>query len=364
MYLKFRYLVLAYWAFMIFASLYPFSGWKDMSLLWPGLTDVFAAGLPRYWTGFDVMTNLLAYLFGAMILSWALQARTGALKASLMAFALSTLLSFGVEWLQVVLPSRVPSLLDWILNAVGASLGASFACVTSRPQLESWLRDRFAVVKSAGERSALKPGFLLALLALWFAAQLSLHGLAFSVGEWAGVKPNFQSTSTGRLMLQIYGPLFETVATALSVLVIGLLLQPLLGKGVNPVAPTLAFFAMCIAAKAAISARLLGTSVAFGWLSAATQGGLFIGLSLLSVLCLVLRFSSSRRWWLVILLLLALVILFNLAPESEYRRNLLHAWNPKQWRAVEALLAWLGFAWPGVAVFYCIGQIRHGFHAR
>ena len=331
-----------------------------MSLLWPGLFDFFASGLPRFWTSFDVIANLLVYVLGAMLLSWALQAKWPSLISSVMAFVLSAALSFGVEWLQVLLPTRVPSLLDWILNCLGAALGASVALLSPRIALESWLRDRFAVFRSAGALSAQRPGLLLALLCLWFAAQLSPQGLAFSVGEWVGQRFVFEASQIGT----IYAPLLEAVATALMVLVIGLFLQVLLGTGINPVAPTLVLFAVLICLKAAVFARLWGPSSAFGWLSAVTQGGLLIGLFLLSVLCLMLRFSSAKRWWLVLGLLALLTMLFNLAPESEYRRNLMQTWNPKQWRAVEALLVWIGFAWPALAALYCVLQIRQSYDDR
>ena len=54
-----RYLALAYLALIVYASLHPFSGWRD-----PGLSPIYflTAGWPRYWTAFDLLTNVLAYL--------------------------------------------------------------------------------------------------------------------------------------------------------------------------------------------------------------------------------------------------------------------------------------------------------------
>ena len=50
-----RHLALAYTALIIYASLHPFSGWRDSAL------SPFAfleAGWPRYWTGFDLVAIL------------------------------------------------------------------------------------------------------------------------------------------------------------------------------------------------------------------------------------------------------------------------------------------------------------------
>jgi hypothetical protein len=49
-------LALATACVVVYASLYPFANWRDQNLLpWVFLS----APLPRYWTWFDVWTNLL-----------------------------------------------------------------------------------------------------------------------------------------------------------------------------------------------------------------------------------------------------------------------------------------------------------------
>ncbi|HOF32000.1 MAG TPA: VanZ family protein, partial [Burkholderiaceae bacterium] len=51
-------LALIYAALVVYASLYPFDGWRSVGIApWTFL----AAPLPRYWTGFDVAANLLGY---------------------------------------------------------------------------------------------------------------------------------------------------------------------------------------------------------------------------------------------------------------------------------------------------------------
>ena len=354
--LGFRYWLGAYALFVVFASLYPFRGLKDLSLLLPGILDFFSSGLPRYWTSFDLIANVLVYIPLAAMLHWALQIALPGWMAALLAFALCSLTSLGIEWFQILLPSRVPSLLDWLLNTLGAALGALTGFMTERERLEDWLGTYFGFLQDPASPSRQSRGILLALLLLWLLAQFTPQSIAFSVGRFSG-----DYFAVEAQLGMVYGPILEAGATALSVLATGLMIQALLGPGVNPVAPTLSLFVLAILVKAAVAAWLLGASVAFGWFSAATQGGLLIGLSALSVVSMTTRFRSTRMWWLIIACLLSLIILYNLAPESDYHNTLLQAWNPKHLRAVEAMLAWLGMLWPWLALLYCVrGLVRPG----
>jgi hypothetical protein len=52
-------LALVYAGLIVYASLFPFEGWRDQGVMpWFFL----AAPLPRYWTGFDVVANLVGYM--------------------------------------------------------------------------------------------------------------------------------------------------------------------------------------------------------------------------------------------------------------------------------------------------------------
>ena len=61
-------LALASACVVVYASLYPFSGWRDQGL-WP--LDFLGAPWPRYWTGFDLVSNLLGLgLFLVLVRRW------------------------------------------------------------------------------------------------------------------------------------------------------------------------------------------------------------------------------------------------------------------------------------------------------
>jgi len=54
-----QYLALAYLVLIIYASLYPFANWRDLGV---SPLEFIDAAWPRYWTVFDLMVKVLAYL--------------------------------------------------------------------------------------------------------------------------------------------------------------------------------------------------------------------------------------------------------------------------------------------------------------
>ena len=99
-----------YGALIVYASLYPFVGWRV-----PGVaaTNFLLLGWPRYWTTFDLVANLLGYLpLGFLLFLALIRGGRSALVAALLACAGGTLLSLVMELLQNYLPHRVASNVD------------------------------------------------------------------------------------------------------------------------------------------------------------------------------------------------------------------------------------------------------------
>ena len=163
-----------------YASLYPFEGWRVQgSNPFAFLTEP----LPRYWLAFDVFSNLVGYVpLGFLLAVTALRSgRGGFLRAG--AFVLPSLLSLLLETLQVYLPSRVPSNVDWALNTAGGALGAGLAFALARMGwLAHWqrVRTRLFVPDAHGA---------LLLIALWPLALLYPASLPFGLGQvWGALE--------------------------------------------------------------------------------------------------------------------------------------------------------------------------------
>jgi VanZ family protein len=142
-------LALIYALLVVYASLYPFDGWRDQGIApWAFL----ASPLPKYWTGFDVAANRGGLCAAGFLLALSAMRRGGGtqVRAVLLADAgRRCLLSLVMEMsLQSYLPVRVASNVDLALNVAGAWLGALMAWVLERlGAIDRWsrFRDRWFV---------------------------------------------------------------------------------------------------------------------------------------------------------------------------------------------------------------------------
>ena len=170
-------LALTYTALIVFASLFPFDGWREQGI--DPLVFLLARIPPPYWTGFDVVTNLVGYAPLGFLLVLGLL-RSGwrhVLWAVALATLVGTLLSLCMEFLQIYLPRRVPSNLDLALNALGTLAGALSAALLERlGALDRWsdVRARWFVSDASGG---------MVLLALWPLALLFPAAVPFGLGQ-------------------------------------------------------------------------------------------------------------------------------------------------------------------------------------
>src|SRR5467141_1848218 len=172
-----RYLFVAYVLLVVYASLYPFSGWHDRGLPpFSFLTAPFNRPTPV----FDVVVNVVGYVPLGFLAVLAAHPRLRGTSAFVFGFACSLLLSFALESLQLYLPSRTSSNLDLLANTMGGATGALAALATTRPLMDAeglqHLRNRLLL---PGRRTDLG----LVLLGLWLFAQLSPETLLFGTGD-------------------------------------------------------------------------------------------------------------------------------------------------------------------------------------
>jgi VanZ family protein len=174
-------LAILYGFAIAYASLQPFAPWippPPATPFWP------LASWPPKWTRFDVLANVLAYVpFGAFVSL--IPQRASPLARTALALATGGALSFGMETLQMYLPTRAASLIDLIANSVGALAGGLLGGVLVRAT-------RMRRALSVARERAFLPGRLgdvgIALLALWLTAQLNPGIALFAVNYEPGLQ--------------------------------------------------------------------------------------------------------------------------------------------------------------------------------
>jgi VanZ family protein len=353
----------AYVALIVYASLYPFAGWRDQGV---GPWAFLWSPWPKYWTGFDLAANVAGYLPLGFLLALSFVrgaghrfAPTGRAAAIALATLLAALLSLALEALQSYLPVRVASNLDFALNVGGALLGAMLAGILDAAgAIDRWsrFRVRWFVDDARGA---------LVLLALWpfallFPAAVPLglgqvfERLEAALAEWLLDTPFLEWLPVRDVELQPLVPGAELVCVAL-----GALIPCLLGYSVIRSAGRRAIFAFAAiatgAAATALSAALSwGPSHAWAWLSLPVQIGFGAGLVLAAVLLAVPRRGCAALMLLALMLHLALL---NQAPASAYFTHTLQTWEQGRFIRFNGLAQWLGWLWPYAALVYVLVRL-------
>ncbi|MES2205775.1 MAG: VanZ family protein [Pseudomonadota bacterium] len=115
-----RSLTAGYLLLVLYVSLIPFEGW-DFKALDNQPLFVFRP-LGNYWLASDIVFNILAYIPVSILLFFSLPNISVWLRA-LITFLITCFFSFGIEYTQEFLPSRVANWLDWLTNSIGAIIG-------------------------------------------------------------------------------------------------------------------------------------------------------------------------------------------------------------------------------------------------
>ncbi|MEO6565146.1 MAG: VanZ family protein, partial [Casimicrobiaceae bacterium] len=159
-------LALLYGLAIAYASLQPFTPFlapADGTPFWP------FAPWPLRWTRFDVLANVLAYVPFGLFVALTAQ-RASPVTRAVHALCAGITLSFGLETLQMFLPSRDASLIDLAANTGGTLAGALLGAIIVRSE-------RTRHVLSTIRHRVFLPGMLgdigLALLMVWLAAQIN-----------------------------------------------------------------------------------------------------------------------------------------------------------------------------------------------
>jgi VanZ family protein len=354
-------LTLAFAGLIVYASLYPFSGWQ-----WPvgaGVADLLALPLPPWHPVFDLWANLLGYAPLGALLVMARRGRPGAAWLAVLQATLACAgLSYAMETAQHLIPGRYPSLLDLALNSAGGALGAMLAALLVAAgwpgHWRSW-RQRWFIGGDAplGLLLAWPLGLLfpapfpMGLGLGWERIQDGLVGLLIDV-DWAQEALEWIS--------DVPTPIERPVAVVSGLgMVLGLLAPCLLACAVTH--PGWRRLLLCVGAvtlglaTTTLSAALnFGPTHALGWLGPEVRPALMaVGALLLLLAPLGARLATG----LGVAVLVGLVMLVAQVPADPYFADSLQAWEQGRFIRFHGLAQWIGWFWPYVALVWLLRRL-------
>ena len=263
-------LAIGYALFIVYASLSPFTGWREQGL---EFAEVLHMPLRLTYTAFDATINLLSYLPFGLLVALALRARFGAIASVISGLCLGVMLSACMEYLQMYLPTRVSSNMDLLSNSAGTLIGVLLAAsMTSW----TWLIAKLTYWRSGLFHQGKEIDFGLALLALWMFGQvnpsLPMLGNVFisEVAHQPFVK-----------LLPTPFNWWESGAVTLNLLMLGSLMLTLLRAQRNAASALLAVLSTVALAKFFAAALLLKSWALLLWINSEAMLGILLGMLLL-----------------------------------------------------------------------------------
>lgn len=353
--------LLMYGFLIVYASLYPFANWQDIGLpLWGFLL----MPLPYYWTGFDVITNVIGYMPFAALVVFALYPRVRGIPAALIAMLAGMLLSGSLEAIQTFLPNRVSSNLDFITNSSGAFAGSIAGLLLTRTFLE-----QSRLVQLRRNWFAPEAGRGLIVLALWPLAQIYPQGYLFGHGQilpilsdwlsnWSGIPIDLAAMIAPQLGLDVQDYwLAEILITGFGMCGALLTMSCLLRKQAPTALLVTALAVAALVAKALANAVLFTPANSLAWLTPGAKGGLVIGALMMSGLAYAPPVAQRR---LAVACLLVGLAIINLVPANPYFMATLQAWIQGKFLNFNGAAHFLSVCWP----LFAIWVLLHPMHRR
>ena len=354
-----RIALLFYGLLIVYASLYPLSGWRDNGLApWAYLTE----HMPRYWTWFDLCANVVGYIPLGVLMVLALYPLLRGMTALLLTIAAGILIAALMEALQTYLPSRVPSNLDLLTNTLGIALGAGLGTLVHHLFLE---HSRLRTLRNRWFSDQASRGLI--VVGLWPLAQIYPQAYLFGHGQLLPVLSGWLSDwmSTPVDLSQLFWDetsisveqylLAEAIITACSLTGAVLTLLCQMRNKAPKTGLALLLVVAAIAAKSMASAILFTPDNAFAWLTPSAGGGLLIGAVMLAGLSAAPALAQRRA---AILALAISFMVVNLAPANPYFLSTLQDWVQGKFLNFNGAAQFLSLWWP----FFALWFLTHPTH--
>lgn len=355
-------LALAWLALVVYASAFPFSGWR-----WPAgasIASLLVLPWPKWHDNFDLVANLLGYMpLGGLVAMAIRDARGSSPRALVGATCAAAGLSFGLEVMQVFLPQRVPSSLDWLLNTLGGLIGALIGVALQRTGVVRSLRQ-------TRERWFERPGIGgLSLLILWPLGLLFPTPVPLGLGQvWERLRDMLSDALSGASWTEDavrwldpgaenatrLSPLAEVLAVGLGLLGPCLTAYCIANPGARRLMLSLGATALAFGVTTLSTALNFGPQHALAWCTPISLGGMGLGLLLALVLS-----GCGRRLaaGLALVVITAATALVAQSPADPYFAESLLSWEQGRFIRFHGLALWVGWSWPYIAILWLLTRI-------
>jgi VanZ family protein len=334
-----RFLLLAYVLLVVYATLYPFSGWRFTGV--PAF-GYLSAAKPPYITGFDLAVNVLGYVPYGWLAVLALYPRLRGLAVFPAVLATGAALAITLEAAQTFLPARFASNVDVACNLGGTALGAllgmrSIGWLFGESPLLRWrLRN---VLPGARADAGL------VLLGLWLMTQLNPASLLFGAGD---LRDLFRQQAGSAYHPDVFVSI-EALTAACNLVAVGLTASALLAPGAPLLRAMFGLIALGLLVKTGAFAILRQAEDILHWVTPGALIGLAAGLPLLLGAAMLPRVA---RLALAAVLLMGATVLVNLAPANPYFASTLAVWAQGHFLNFNGLTRLLSSLWPFAALLY------------
>ena len=324
-------------ALIVYASLYPFSGWQIPAVTsWQSLWS-------RYYAEFDVSINFLSYVPLGFLAAAAWSLRGSRTRAFVFALLCGAILSLLLEVLQLYLPTRVTSLIDWLANSAGTACGALLCLSPAGEKLRFSMQDWRARIFLAD--STVEVGLVLILV--WVLAQINPSVPFFEAG-------NMINRLTASWKVNPYDPLFlipQIVGIGLNACGFALFVSVLLKTRVHSMLMVVIVLALGLSLKLIAAGLMLKAPLLENWLGPASVLGVGAGLGAALPL---LAFTRRLRVFMALLLVFAGALMSKMASIYDaFNETLqLFSWPYGQLSNFASLTHYLHEIWPLLALAF------------
>jgi VanZ family protein len=340
------YLTVAYLLLVVYASLYPFAGWRMPNA---EAARFLFTGWPSYIVASDVVINVLAYAPLGLLLTLVCMGRVPGWAAIAVAVAIAMVLSVTIEFAQAFLPTRVSSNVDILTNSIGALWGAAVAHARG----ERWLLSgELHRLRERHFQPGARTDVAFALLALWLLTQLNTEIWLFGNGDLRHLLPaGFGVRYSADAYL-----LFEAGVAALNFAGIAFLVGAIARSFAASTASMIALILGALTMKTMAAMALFVPGNPGLWLTPGSVLGLVAGVMLWLPLATRSTASSLRA---AMGCFAAAIFLVNIAPENPYLVAALQVLQRGQFLHFNSMIGLLSSWWPFLAVVYLIYALRN-----